>query len=245
MGRPRQDNAELFTTGDLFAGTGISVRALQYLRDSGLMPEAIRPDESKRAANLYTVADAMHLAIVVAFQSAGLGLAASGRIALHLPANFTDFDFGYISRVTHLRPASLPADMPEKADVGFWLHHHLRRSGDPAYAPFQAWSDRSDDIRLLVADGQWAMFDRAQSRLGRSTFGDHAADTDIDPIGELLVAQGGAAAELVPIYDMPGVGDAGGATGAPRAVPGRPADGGRIDPRQRVAGRPQLLRPHS
>lgn len=179
MARPKHDNPELFTNGEIAHGAEVSVRNLQFLKDSGLSPEA---EEAKGAA-LHDSAALMHFAMVAGLHKAGLPLIYAARICMPLRHEFNDFALGYMSGLARQSFARNYPSFPD-GDFYFWFHDWLRREGADSYVPGQAWDN---DIVLLVADRRYVLKDVHKPRLtGQMVFGDgHFIEAGPDPFCEI------------------------------------------------------------
>ena len=190
MARPKHDNPELFTVGEVAHAAELSLRSIQLLGDNGLTPKAEHQAEGKGGATMHNIGALMHFAMVAGVYKAGLPLLQAARLCLAVPDEFSDTRLQYMSGIGRQRLNGMDgwhAVAPEGGDAGFWAHHWMRRTDAPGYVAGEAWDN---DIVLLVADRRYALMDLHQPN------GMHIA------WGELMVPPGPT--PVCEIEDVPG-----------------------------------------
>lgn len=202
MARPKHTNPENFTSGEISHGTGISVRNLQVLRDSGLSPNAAEISQNT-PSNLYDLGGLVHFSLVGALVSSGLALVHSAKLAKALRWEFNDFRFGYMSGLSRNRFGNdVGYWTPETGDYNFefWYHRGLRLNNIATYCEKTAWDN---DILLLVADQQYALIDihkRIHSGI-KTIFGNHTVETGPDPFCQIVDSDDGSGPTVIPLYE--------------------------------------------
>ncbi|NJL07373.1 MAG: hypothetical protein HC900_03255 [Methylacidiphilales bacterium] len=120
MGRRKRDPGPEFSFTDLAVGGALTKRAVQYLSDSGLLPN----DQGIRALK--------RTAIIGGFVSAGVPLLVAGRLAKAILENFNQYDGEAPSGLNHLA-TKLSSDeidtIPVEAD-DYWYHRTLYKNLD-------------------------------------------------------------------------------------------------------------------
>ncbi|MFN3825986.1 MAG: hypothetical protein ACK4RN_18635 [Pseudorhodobacter sp.] len=201
MARPKHDNPELFTVGEVAHAAELSPRNIQLLGDKDLTPQAEHEANGKAGAALHNINAFMHFAMVGALHKAGLPLLQAARLALAVPDEFTDARLGYLSGLDRQRLDGMRGwhkVAPEDGDTGFWLHYWLRRNAAPAYVPGRSWDN---DIVMLVADRRYALIDLHERRGANMTFGGLKVKAGPEPVCEIEDADRGL--RTVPVYQRP------------------------------------------
>lgn len=120
MGRRKRDPGPEFSFTDLAVGGALTKRAVQYLSDSGLLP------------NDQGIRDLKRTAVIGGFVSAGVPLLIAGRLAKAILENFDQHDGEVPTGLNHLA-AHLSADeidtIPDESN-DYWYHRALYRNPD-------------------------------------------------------------------------------------------------------------------
>lgn len=199
MSRPKHENPEHFTSGEISHGTGISVRNLQLLRDNSVAPQAVK-NASGNSTSLYGLDGVIHFAMVGALHLSGMALMESAKLAQQLKWEFNDFQFGYMSgigRSTFGREVDF--SVPAGGDAAFWLHHGLHKESNRKYRSGLAWDD---DIVLVVADRKFAFLDvNVRRNKAKRVFGFHIVEAGPEPFCQILENHEGAKIAVQPVYE--------------------------------------------
>ena len=160
MARPRYDNPEMFSAGEISAGTGLSLRNVQLLRDRGLGPQAVEQNEGRKGANVYGLEAMMEFALINGFHLAGVPLLAAARLPDAVWSTTSDGRLNYMARIERMAEGRgkdfWPHCMPEDGDFGFWLHHELRTQPGSPYVPGKA---QKWDLIVIIADKRHVLRD--------------------------------------------------------------------------------------
>lgn len=198
MARPKHDDPELFTLGEVAHAAELSLRNIQLLGDNGLTPEAEQQAKGRSGAALHNISAFMHFAMVAGLHKAGLPLLQAARLCLAVPDEFNDDRLGYMSGINRQRFGGVRGwseVAPEGGDTGFWVHHWLRRNEIAAYVPGEAWDN---DIVLWVADRRYALIDQHQGRSSKMLWGELLIEAGPAPVCE--IEDGEAGLRTVPVY---------------------------------------------
>lgn len=204
MARPKHNNPELFTVGEIAHAVELPLRNLQFLADNDLTPKPRQEAQGRSGAALHDLAAFQHFAMVGGIHKAGLSLALAARLALVIPDEFND---GRIEYMSGLGRQSLDGMdgwgevAPEGGDTGFWLHHWLRITAAPAYVPGASWEN---DIAVRIADRRYVLIELhepVRARQMKRIFGDLLIDYGADPVCEIEDTPHGPRA--MPVYQRP------------------------------------------
>lgn len=183
MARLKHTDPELFTTGEVAHGTGLAVRNMQSVRDTGLMISGMSNADGKNSASVVQIDGLMQFAMVAGLNQSGLGLIYAAKMAIALRDQFNDFTLGYMSGLSRNNWQNV-GDPHIGSDFWFWMHHELRRT---SLADYAVGDPMDNDIVLVIADRRYAFLDILQrhSGIGRMGFGSIVVPAGPDPFCEI------------------------------------------------------------
>lgn len=154
MARPRRNNPALFTSGEIVAATGITVRNVQWLRDNKVGPFRLGSANVDPASGLYGENVLTEAAMMAGLYSGGLDLKLGGAITAAFLGNQNDHAPGRFSNLdAFLRDHSLP-QYPRQLTSWFQIHELIRQRHSADYEKGSVWDD---DQVIIVADRRYVL----------------------------------------------------------------------------------------